>query len=80
MLSTIDLLELTSLDQLLLTLQILFTFLKKATLTRRAIVPSHPLQLVFPARGLKWDFNAVLRRPLSLVLSKNLNRRLSNDA
>jgi hypothetical protein len=48
---TVDLLVLTSLDQLLLTLQRLFTFNKtsylneeQAILLRRSIVPSLPLQ------------------------------------
>ncbi len=47
--STVDLLVLTSLDQLLLTLAKLFSFLtKQATLMRRSTVLSAPLQLVFP--------------------------------
>jgi hypothetical protein len=48
-LNTVDLLVLTSLDQLLLKLKILFTLLTKwAILTRRSTVLSIPLQLVFP--------------------------------
>jgi hypothetical protein len=47
-LSTVDLLALTSLDQLLFIMQTLCTFLQnKATLMRRSTVPSLPLQLVF---------------------------------
>jgi len=47
--STVDLLVLTSLDELFLVLQALFTFLtKQASLTRRSMVPSLPLLLVFP--------------------------------
>jgi len=48
-LSTVDLLALTSLDQLISILKILFTFVaKQATLMRRSTVLSLPLQLVFP--------------------------------
>jgi hypothetical protein len=48
-LSTVDLLVLTSLDQLLLILPILFSFFtNKATLMRRSTVLSLPLRLVFP--------------------------------
>jgi hypothetical protein len=48
-LSTVDLLVLTSLDQLLFILKILFAFLETlATLMRRSTVLNHPLQLVFP--------------------------------
>ncbi len=51
-LSTVDLLVLTSLDQLILLLKILFIFFftKQATLMRRSTVLSLPFQLVFPAR------------------------------
>ncbi len=46
--STVDLLVLTSLDQLLLKLKILFTFFtKQATLMRRSIVVSLPTLLAF---------------------------------
>jgi hypothetical protein len=49
-LSTGDLLELTSLNQLIFILEILITFAtKQAILMRRSIVPSLSLQLVFPA-------------------------------
>ncbi len=53
-LSTVDLLVLTSLDQLLFILKILFTYVTKqaATLMRRSTVLSLPLQLVFPVKGL----------------------------
>jgi hypothetical protein len=45
----VDLLALTSLDQLLFTLKILFFFItKQATLTRRSMVLSLPVKLVFP--------------------------------
>ncbi len=48
-LSTVDRLALSSLDQLLLILNTLFTFLQKqATLMRRSTVPNLPLPLVFP--------------------------------
>jgi hypothetical protein len=46
---TVDLLILTSLDQLIFVLKVLFTlFTKQATLTRRSTVLSLPPQLVFP--------------------------------
>jgi hypothetical protein len=52
-LSTVDLLVLTSLDQLIFKLKILFAFVtKQATLMRRSTVLSLPLQIVFPAPGL----------------------------
>ncbi len=58
-LSTVDLLALTSLDQLTFMLKILFTCVaKQATLMRRSIVLILPLQLVFPVYGqgaLRWD-------------------------
>jgi hypothetical protein len=48
-LNTVDLLVLTSLDQVLLKLaNIIFYFTKQATLMRRSTVLSLPLQLVFP--------------------------------
>jgi hypothetical protein len=48
-LNTTDLLVLTSLDQLLFILKILFMYLtKQATLSRRSTVLSLPCQLVFP--------------------------------
>jgi hypothetical protein len=48
-LSTVDLLVLTSLEQLTLILKILFSFFtKQATLIRRSTVQSVPPQLVFP--------------------------------
>jgi hypothetical protein len=48
-LSTIDLLELTSSDELLFILKILPTFVaKEATIMRRSTVLSFSLQLVFP--------------------------------
>ncbi len=47
--STVDLLELTSLDQLLFILKILLTFFtKQPTLMRRSTVLSLPIQLEFP--------------------------------
>jgi hypothetical protein len=53
-LSAVELLVLTSLDQLLFILKILFTFFtKQATLMRRSTVLSLPLQLVFPGWGCK---------------------------
>jgi hypothetical protein len=49
MISTVDLLALISLDQLLFILKILFTYVtQQATLMRRSTVLSLPLQLVFP--------------------------------
>jgi hypothetical protein len=49
-LRTVDLLVLTSLDQLIFMLNILFTFITKlATLMKRSIVLSLPPQLVFAA-------------------------------
>ncbi len=52
-LSTVDLLELTSLDQLLFIMEILFRcFTKHATLSWRSTVLSLPLKLVFLASTL----------------------------
>ncbi len=52
-LSTVDLLVLTGLDQLLLIVKILFTFFtNQATLMRRSTVLSFSLRLVFPASPL----------------------------
>jgi hypothetical protein len=49
---TVDLLVLTSLDQLILKLKILFGFVtKQATLMRKSTVLSIPLQLGFPGRA-----------------------------
>ncbi len=51
-LGTVNLLVLTSLDQLLFKLKILWTFFtKQATLMRRSSVLSLPPQLVFPGTG-----------------------------
>ncbi len=47
-LSTVDLFALTSLDQLLLLLKTLFTFLQNNAQMRRSTVLSLSLQLVFP--------------------------------
>jgi hypothetical protein len=48
-LSTIDLLVLTSFNELVFILRILFTlFTKQATLMRRSTILNLPLQLVFP--------------------------------
>ncbi len=56
-LSTLDLLVRTSLDQMLLTLKILFTFVRKqATLIRRSTVGSLPLQLEFPDWSQRWGW------------------------
>ncbi len=53
-LSTVDLLVLTSLDQLRLILKnTIYDFTKQAILFRRSIVLSLPLWLVFPARANK---------------------------
>jgi hypothetical protein len=53
-LSTVDLLLLTSLAQLLFVLKILFTFFKKqGTLKRRSTILSLPTQLVFPGKKHK---------------------------
>ncbi len=51
-LSTIDLLSLTSLDQLLYKLKVLLTIsTKQGTLMRRSTVQSLPPQLVFPGQS-----------------------------
>ncbi len=51
--STVDLLELTSLGQLILKLKTLFTFVtKQANLMRRSFVLSFPHQLVFPVEDI----------------------------
>jgi len=56
MLSTVDLLVLTSLDQLNFMLKILLTFVSKpATLMRRWTVLSLPLYLVFPALSVHFS-------------------------
>ncbi len=53
-LSTVDLLVLTSKDQVLFILQALFSFLtKQVVLMRRSTVLSPPLQLAFPGFGQK---------------------------
>ncbi len=53
-LTTVDLLELTSLDQLLLILKTLLTFFtKQDTLMRKSTVLSFPLQLVFLASTIQ---------------------------
>jgi hypothetical protein len=53
-LSTVDLLVLTSSDQLIFVLKNLFAFvIKPATLMRWSRVLSLPLLLVFPERGIK---------------------------
>ncbi len=51
-LSTVDLLVLTSLDQLLLILKIIFILISKAALFRRSTVLSLPPQLAFPGCNL----------------------------
>jgi hypothetical protein len=51
-LSKVDLLALTSLDQLLLKIQTFTFLLKQATLLRRSTVLIYPLQLAFPAYDL----------------------------
>ena len=57
-LSTVDLLVLTSLDQLLLTLKVLFTFFtKQPTIMRRSTVLKLPPQLVFPASSIHLYIN-----------------------
>ncbi len=51
-LSTVDLLVLTSLDQVIFIMKILFNFVtKQTTLMRRSTVLSVPTQLVFPGEG-----------------------------
>jgi hypothetical protein len=53
--NTVDLLVLTSLDQLTSKSKKCFTFAtKQDTLMRRSTVLSHPLQLVFPGHGHVW--------------------------
>jgi hypothetical protein len=53
-LSAVDLLVLTSLDQLLFIMKILFKcFTKQATVLRRSTVLSLPLKLVFPGLSLE---------------------------
>ncbi len=54
--STADLLVLTSLDQLIFILKILFAFV---TLMRRSTVLSHPPRLVFPAFYSTVDLNVL---------------------
>jgi hypothetical protein len=61
-LSTVDLLVLTSLNQLLFTFKIFFTlFTKQGNLTRRWTVLSFPLQLVFPDWTLKALINIQIK-------------------
>ncbi len=48
-LNTVKLVVLTSLDQMLLVLEFLFTFFTKQATIMRSIVLSLPIQLVFPA-------------------------------
>jgi len=63
-LSAVDLLVLTSLDQLIFILKILFSFLtKQATLMRRSTVLILPTQLVFPAQ--RFGFNPLALNFLS---------------
>ncbi len=64
-LSTIDLLVLTSLDQLLFLLKILFScFTKWANLMKRSMVLSLPAQLVFPALALG---NQLMWNPCEMI-------------
>jgi hypothetical protein len=54
MISTVDLLVLTSLDQLIFKLKKIFTIVtKQAALTGRSTVLSLPLQLVFPGQSIE---------------------------
>ncbi len=67
-LSTVDLLVLTSSDQLIFTLKISFAFVtKQATLRRRSSVLSRPLQLAFPGSAI------IELNNLSGIGSKKLN-------
>ncbi len=68
-LSTVDLLVITSLDELLLDLTILLTFFtKKATLMRRSTVLSLPPQLVFP-------FGSHTAMSTAFLLSRTVEQR-----
>jgi hypothetical protein len=73
--STVDLLVLTRLAQLILKLKILFTFLtKQDTLNRSSIVLSLPLHLVFHALTLKMYFG----KCICLTLLKLTEMKLLN--
>jgi len=82
-LSTVDLLVLTSLVQLLFILKIFFTFFtKQVTLMRRSTVQSLPPQLVFPGKILVRPklFRLEKKNVLFLIFGdlKNLFPRLDN--
>ncbi len=65
-LSMVDLLVLSSLDQLLFIMKILFRcFTKQATLLRRSTVPSLPPQLVFPGLPI---FMSMVRTTLRMLI------------
>jgi len=70
--STVDLLVLTSLDQLLLIMKILSTyFTKQVILMRRSIVLSLPSRLVFSGEGLLLSLTGVnTAKPFFLPHSK----------
>jgi hypothetical protein len=75
MLSTVDLLVLTSLIQFIFILKIVFTcFTKQATLMRRSTGLSLPLQLVFPGCGLLSKLQEALERSSHLTLSKEISK------
>ncbi len=69
-LSTVDLLVLTSLDQLLFTLKILFTFLtKQATIMRKSTVLSLSPQLVFPGLWQRSVFDHVSQKGTICIIN-----------
>ncbi len=73
MISTVDLLVLTSLDQLFFKLKKIFTIVtKQAALTGRSTVLSLPLQLVFPGHSIG---RKLKRKKLMLSKMKNFRKR-----
>jgi hypothetical protein len=71
-LSTVDLLALTSLNQFILILKILLTFVsKQATLMKRSTVLSHPVQVVFPGL-LFWGTAWITQSVLPIVVGSSL--------
>ncbi len=71
MLSAVDLLVLTRLDQILFkTENIIYLFTKQATLMRRSIALNFPLQLVFPAPNIRLGCKSVPGTKILLVVPK----------
>jgi hypothetical protein len=80
-LSTVNLLVLTSLDQLIFKLKILFTFVtKQVTLMRRSTVLSLPLQLVFPDLIIKMEGATVAKRMSEKLNGKQKDPRFVTPA